>query len=177
MLPATGPRASGKSPEEPDMLAEHERSLTGALRSWLRKHHPWPLWAFLLIIAALVILARAAAAESAARAKILAEGKQEYEENCVACHGADGKGGGELAASLVKPPRDLTAIASANGGVFPFWHTFDAISGDKPVPGHDTHQMPDFYARMKSQDFKPGYLPSHVRILELTHFLESLQGK
>ncbi len=45
------------------------------------------------------------------------------------------------------------------------------------MPGHDTHQMPEFFARLKSQDLKPGYLPAHVRILELTHYLESLQTK
>jgi mono/diheme cytochrome c family protein len=135
------------------------------------------LWAFILIVAALVILARSAAGESAARGKLIAEGKEVYEENCVACHGAGGKGDGELAAKLVKRPPDLTAIAAGQGGKFPFWRIFDIVAGDKPVPGHDTHQMPDYYARLKSDDLAPGYLPAHVRILELTHYLESIQAK
>jgi mono/diheme cytochrome c family protein len=159
------------------MMSESEPSLSSAIKSWFKRHHPWPLWAFILIVAALIILARTAAGESAARAKLLGEGRQDYEENCVACHGADGKGGGELAAKLIKPPSDLTRIATANGGTFPFWRVFEIVAGDKQVPGHDTFQMPKFFASLKSQDFKPGYLPAHVRVLELTHYLESLQNQ
>jgi hypothetical protein len=58
-----------------------------------------------------------------------------------------GKRGGVMQIStcgtkLVKPPKDLTLITKANDGVFLFWRVFDIISGDKPVPGHDTFQMP-----------------------------------
>jgi mono/diheme cytochrome c family protein len=163
--------------ERDTMLFQSEQSLSRALKDWVRRHHPWPMWAFVLIVAALVILARAAAAESKARTKILAEGKQEYEESCIACHGADGKGAGELGAKLMKPPKDLTVIAAANGGTYPFWRVFDIIAGDTPVASHDTIHMPEFYASMKAQDFKPGYLPAHIRVLELTHYVESLQRK
>ena len=134
----------------------------------------------ILIVLALALIAlfpRAAAAEGQARAVILKEGNQEFTENCVGCHGADATGTGELAVKLVKPPKDLTAIAAANGGQFPFWRIFDIISGESPVAGHETHQMPDFFARLRAQDFKPGYLPAHVRVLELTHYLESIQRK
>ncbi len=159
------------------MLSESEPSLTRTIKAWFKRHHPWPLWAFMLLMAALIILARAAAGESAARTKLFAEGKQEYEENCVACHGADGKGVGELGVKLFKPPKDLTAISAANGGTFPFWHVFDIIAGDKPVEGHDTIHMPKYFERLKQQDYQPGYLPAHVRVLELTHYVESLQTK
>lgn len=157
------------------MLSESEPTLSRSIKAWFKRHHPWPLWAFVLIAAALLILARSAAGEGAARAKLLQEGGQEYEENCVACHGADGRGGGDLAAKLIKSPKDLTKIAAANGGTFPFWRVFEIISGDQPVAGHDTFQMPKFYESLKSQDFKPGYHPAHVRVLELTHYIESLQ--
>lgn len=30
---------------------------------------------------------------------------------------------------------------------------------------------------MKGDDTKPGYLPAHLRVLVLTHYLESIQGK
>lgn len=30
---------------------------------------------------------------------------------------------------------------------------------------------------MKREDFEPGYHRAHLRILELTHYLESIQGK
>jgi mono/diheme cytochrome c family protein len=159
------------------MQAKSENSSMAGLKAWLRRHHPWPLWAFILIVAVLVFLARSAHGAGIARTKILAEGQQEYEENCVACHGADGKGGGELAGKLLKPPKDLTAISAANGGTFPFWRVFDILAGETPVEGHDTMHMPEYFKRMKQQDYKPGYLPAHVRILELTHYVESLQGK
>ena len=143
------------------------------------ERHLVPVLVVLLILALLLIVlfSRAAAAGGRAQAAILDGGKQEFEENCVSCHGADATGRGELAIKLVKPPKDLTSIISANSGQFPFWRIFDIIAGEAPVPGHETHQMPDYYARLKAQDQKPGYLPAHVRILELTHYLESIQKK
>lgn len=38
---------------------------------------------------------------------VLAEGRKLYAANCASCHGADGRGGGELAAQLNPPPADL----------------------------------------------------------------------
>lgn len=140
-----------------------------------RLHHHWPFWAFLLILALLVLFARAAAAGG--RETLLSEGRQDFAESCVACHGADATGTGDLAVKLVKPPKDLTRIAEASGGAFPFWRVFEIISGETPVPGHDTHQMPDFLSRMKGQEKLPGYRDAHIRILLLTHYLESIQRK
>lgn len=109
------------------------------------------------------------------RDKVLVEGKADYLENCTACHGADATGKGELAAKLVKPPRDLTVISKSNGGTFPFWRVFAIIAGDSEVEGHDTHQMPDFASRMSAYERKPGYQDAHVRVLELTHYLQEIQ--
>ena len=137
----------------------------------------WLLALALLTLLLVSMLPRAAAAGGNGQSAVLSEGKQEYTENCVACHGTDGKGGGDLAAKLVKPPKDLTATAAANGGSFPFWRIYETIAGETAVPGHDTHQMPDFLASLKAQENKPGYLPSPMRVLVLTHYLESLQAK
>lgn len=111
------------------------------------------------------------------RRAILNEGKMEFEENCAACHGKDGTGKGELGARLAIPPKDLTTFAQRNGGVFPFWPVFEVIAGEKPIPGHDTLAMPLFSKRMRAQEGQPGFLPSHVRMLEVTHYLESIQKK
>lgn len=116
-------------------------------------------------------------AQSRMRAALLAEGREDFIENCAACHGADATGNGELAQKLLKPPKDLTAIAELNGGEFPFWRVFDVIAGDVPVPGHDTFHMPNYSQRMRSQEASPGFPAAHVRILELTHYLESIQQK
>lgn len=130
----------------------------------------------LLALLALALFPRAAAADQA-RTAVMNDGRQEFEEACQSCHGADGTGTGSLAVKLVKPPKDLTQISAANGGLFPFWRIFDVIAGETPVEGHDTHQMPDYYARLKADDNKPGYLPAPIRILVLTHYLESIQQK
>ncbi len=132
--------------------------------------------AAVLAILVLTLMPRAAAAGEAWKS-ILADGKQEFEESCVSCHGATGKGSGDYAGKLIAPPKDLTAIAVGNGGEFPFTRVFDIIAGEVEVPGHNTHQMPEFYNSLKAKDFKPGYLPAHVRVLELTHYLESIQDK
>ncbi len=139
--------------------------------------HHW-IWIPLLLaifLLALTLFSRVSAAGT--REKVLEEGRQDFEENCVACHGADATGRGRLGVHLVKPPKDLTTIAARNEGVYPFWRIFEIIAGEKPVEGHETFQMPQYSKRMRGDDFAPGYLPSHVRILELTHYLESIQQR
>ena len=130
-----------------------------------------------LTVLALLLLptGRAAAEQGRMRTAVFNDGRQEFQENCAACHGQDGTGKGELAEKLIKRPKDLTVIAKANGGQFPFWRVFDVIAGDKPVPGHETTQMPLFSQRMRSHEQSSGFPPAHVRILELTHYLESIQ--
>lgn len=134
----------------------------------------WPWWAFLLIAMFLIVVARSAAAESG-RDKVINDGRQEFVESCVACHGEDATGKGQLREKLIQPPKDLTEIAQRNGGKFPFWRIYEIITGERDVPGHETFQMPEYYARMRAQDAKPGFLPAYVRVLELTHYLESTQ--
>ncbi len=123
----------------------------------------------------LLLTGQAAAEQGRMRTAVFNDGRQEFQENCAACHGQDGTGKGELAEKLIKRPKDLTVIAKANGGQFPFWRVFDIIAGDKPVPGHETTQMPLFSQRMRSHEQSLGFPPAHVRILELTHYLESIQ--
>jgi mono/diheme cytochrome c family protein len=67
-----------------------------------------------------------------AEAESLARGKEIYEANCVACHGAGGWGDGPAAASLTPPPAQVAHTAqmlsdaylfyriSAGGGFAPF---------------------------------------------------------
>lgn len=109
--------------------------------------------------------------------QVISEGKSDYDWHCAACHGDKGKGDGPMAKMLIKPPADLTAIADANGGAFPFWRVYRIIAGKTPVPGHETFQMPDFWSRFRGDEKAWGFLPPHVRILELTHYLESIQEK
>lgn len=47
---------------------------------------------------------------------LLSEGKQVYASQCVACHGAEGKGDGPAAAALNPPPRNFTSGVWKLGG-------------------------------------------------------------
>jgi mono/diheme cytochrome c family protein len=113
--------------------------------------------------------------EERTRKAVLAIGSDEFQESCAACHGADASGRGELADKLVKRPKDLTRIAEQNGGTFPFWRVFDIVAGDTTVEGHDTSQMPLFSQRMRGQETAGTFPPTPLRILALTHYLESIQ--
>ncbi len=115
------------------------------------------------------------AEEEKTRKAMLDIGREEFQESCSACHGADASGRGELANKLVKPPKDLTMIAENNGGTFPFWRVFDIIAGDTKVEDHDTYQMPLFSERMRGQESAGVFPPAPLRVLALTHYLESIQ--
>ncbi len=113
---------------------------------------------------------------AAQEAKVLEEGKHEYREFCVPCHGASGMGEGEMADKLTAKPPDLTRIAKRNGGAFPFWVVYTAIDGEKPVRSHELSPMPLWGARFREEE-KAGNTPAFLRILALTHYLESIQEK
>ena len=69
-------------------------------------------------------------------------GKLEYESSCASCHGVDGKGTGPVAAALKIKPADLTTLAKANNGVFPFGRIYDVIDGRREVSAHGARDMP-----------------------------------
>lgn len=101
-----------------------------------------------------------------------------FAENCVACHGADAKGGGPAAAGLDVPPPDLTMIAERNGGVFSRNQVASIIDGlDRGA--HFSAAMPEFGAIdlgplvMTDEDGSPVPIPADL--LALTEYLEAIQ--
>jgi hypothetical protein len=129
-----------------------------------------------VVAAASVLLLSALSGPAAAqRARVIADGQEDYEQHCAACHGPSGEGDGSMAEILVIPPPDLTQIAARNEGAFPFWRIYAIIEGEEEVKGHDTFQMPLGRQRFQRDEDKRGYLPAHIRVLQLTHFLESIQ--
>jgi mono/diheme cytochrome c family protein len=72
-------------------------------------------------------------AVAAAQSNDVSQGRKLFQEKCVICHGADGKGHGPAAAAFSKRPADFTKSA--------FWHgdvdkkISDTIrNGHQPMP-------------------------------------------
>jgi mono/diheme cytochrome c family protein len=137
-------------------------------------HRTWKVVTFTALLLG-ALTPTAIAEEEKTRKAMLDIGREEFQESCAACHGADASGRGELANKLVKPPKDLTMIAENNGGTFPFWRVFDIIAGDTKVEDHDTSQMPLFSERMRGQESAGVLPPAPLRVLALTHYIESIQ--
>lgn len=70
-------------------------------------------------------------------------GEALFREHCAACHGADAKGDGPVAASLNPQPTDLTRLAAGNGGVFPLARVLARIDGTETLVAHGS-PMPVF---------------------------------
>ncbi|MGB8892921.1 MAG: cytochrome c [Pseudolabrys sp.] len=69
-------------------------------------------------------------------------GRREYQANCAACHGIDGKGNGPASDELKTHPADLTMLAKNNNGVFPYKAITEVIDGRKVLKAHGTREMP-----------------------------------
>ena len=89
-----------------------------------------------------VVGAALAIAPSALAAGDAAKGKTLFETNCASCHGTSGKGDGPVAASLTRPPSDLTTIGRRNGGHFDESAVMGFIDGERFVAEHGTREMP-----------------------------------
>lgn len=107
--------------------------------------------------------------------EILELGRQEYRWNCEVCHGKEGKGDGTMASVLTKPPADLTKLAQKHQDRFPFWRVYSVIGGQASVLGHQAFEMPEFWRRFRREEGEAAILPAEMRILVLTHYVESLQ--
>src|SRR5262249_21208500 len=69
-------------------------------------------------------------------------GKMDYESNCGACHGQNGKGDGPVSAELRTKPPDLTLIVRRNDGVFPADVLYRIIDGRRTIRAHGSYEMP-----------------------------------
>jgi mono/diheme cytochrome c family protein len=106
-------------------------------------------------------------------------GAQLYADNCAACHGADGTGGGPAGADLPVAPPDLTGLASRNNGVFPRDYVMSTIDG-YTRDSHFGAGMPTFgdgdlgeVVIVENQDGTGTPVP--VDLLALADYLESIQ--
>ena len=106
----------------------------------------------------------------------------EFLNSCASCHGNDGKGAGFLTRVFRGVnPGDLTKMAANNDGVFPSDRVFEVIEGRGDVGAHGDRKMPiwgDRYMNTEMSSYGPDELNEirvRSRILELSHFLQSIQ--
>jgi mono/diheme cytochrome c family protein len=72
----------------------------------------------------------------------LRPGRELYEQHCMICHGAAGKGDGPLAEELRVTPADLTTIAKRRAWTFPEVEVREIIDGRRKVRAHGGNEMP-----------------------------------
>ncbi|MGE0679582.1 MAG: cytochrome c [Candidatus Binatia bacterium] len=114
-------------------------------------------------------------------AEVIESGKHEFHQNCVICHGIDGKGDSIMMNLnlLVEKPPDLTQLSKRHDGEFPFWLVYRIIDGREPVKGHGTPDMAiwgDLFTMQEGRSL-PSETKATGRILNLVHYLQSLQEK
>jgi mono/diheme cytochrome c family protein len=97
-----------------------------------------------VVIALIVMLILLVVATVVARAQDFSaySGAQLYTRLCASCHGANGRGDGPVAASLVIMVPDLTRIAQRHGGTFPEEQVRRIIDGRQTLPPHGSRAMP-----------------------------------
>lgn len=126
-----------------------------------------------------LVLASAGLWLSPANAEDEDVGKVLYTQFCSACHGAEGKGGGELADLLTVKVPSLTGLSAANNGEFPMLRVIHVIDGRSGLRAH-SGPMPVFGSMFDSHSAERGYgaiVETRGRILSIATFLESIQTK
>lgn len=102
-------------------------------------------------------------------------GKELYDDHCAVCHGKDGKGNGPAVPALKKAPPDLTVLAKDNGGKFPSLHVMNLLDSKPGAPAHGSQEMPIWGPIFSKMGPDPNL--GHLRALNLTKYIESMQAK
>jgi len=102
-------------------------------------------------------------------------GKEMYEQYCAACHGADAKGHGPLAAVLKVPAADLTTLAKRHDGKFPYEYVSGVLEFGPGFPSHGSADMPTWGPIFRYRDKRNENVVKQ-RIKNLCDYLRSLQA-
>lgn len=133
-----------------------------------------------LVLAALVVAGVVAFACREAPAPPPATGALLYARLCASCHGTDGRGDGPLAATLKRPPSDLTTLAKRNGGRYDEAAVMAVIDGRRDVAEHGPRDMPVWGAVFFSEEETKGHgWPEYTALLHgraLVDYLRTLQA-
>jgi mono/diheme cytochrome c family protein len=132
------------------------------------------------MVAGLAAGAILGAAGAAAAQGMMAASETEFLNSCAVCHGASGRGDGNLVNFLNVKPTDLTKLSANNDGKFPFLEVFQVVDGRTMVSGHGARDMP-VWGRRYQEDIGESYGPYggenavRARILELVYYIQSIQ--
>lgn len=108
-------------------------------------------------------------------------GAEDFADYCSACHGAGGKGDGEMAPTLARRPADLTGLSARNGGTFPttrvmakIWGYTGGRSGGAVMPNFG----PLLDSDLVPYDGGDGVLtPTPLRLVQIAEHLQTLQAE
>lgn len=132
----------------------------------------------------IIVCALGAPGMASAQTAKLDFGKKQYESNCAACHGMKGAGDGPYKPFLTKSPSDLTTVAKANNGVFPYQRLYEVIDGRREVAAHGKRDMPvwgqDYLVEGAATYMEVPYDPEayvRTRITALLDYVNRLQRK
>jgi len=115
---------------------------------------------------------------AAPAAERIEAGKRSFHIHCASCHGEAAKGDGPVAKDLRIRPADLTALAKANGGVFPHDRAYRAIDGRDTVRGHGPGSMPVWGLSFQSRDRDSDQeAQAREQIRDLLAYLASIQER
>lgn len=135
------------------------------------------------LIGAIAMTIASSGATTAVAADKLDLGKYEYDNNCVACHGNNLKGGAYVDFLKVTPP-DLTLLSKKNGGTFPLERVYSVIDGRQQVTAHGPRDMPIWgkdYQIKAGEFYADSYYDPEAfirgRILALIDYLNRMQAK
>lgn len=106
----------------------------------------------------------------------IAAGRADFQDYCASCHGSDARGGGPVAAYLVRHPPDLTTLEARNGGIFPTDGVFFVIDGRADVGVHGPREMPVWgFGFGPDQGADGNEEATRQRILNIIAYLKTLQ--
>lgn len=107
------------------------------------------------------------------------DGAAFFAENCVSCHGTEGRGDGPLAKVVSEAPPDLTTLSQRNGGSFPAAQALSFIYGGPYSDGHLVRIMPEFGPVMAKDlvpvDIDGTLTPTPRELAGLLEYLKSIQ--
>ncbi|MCC7413547.1 MAG: cytochrome c [Gammaproteobacteria bacterium] len=129
-----------------------------------------------VIVAGMLAAALGATGSASAHDDATQAGAEQFYLHCGVCHGIAARGDGPLAALMHRRPPDLTGLARAHDGEFPFQAVYEVVDGRRPLAGHGDRDMP-VWGKLFERQGSGAWSETIVRgrILEILIYLRSVQ--